>query len=155
MDYNEKRPIERGEIYYISNAKYYNTGPNNTTGRPGVVVSSDELNKWSNFVEVVYLTSQEKKPMPTHVEVVCKAPSTALCETIYTVNKDRLGDFICRCTDEEIRAINDGLLHSLGITPPVIEVEKEGVDNSIEVERNLYKTLYENLLSKVIERGDK
>lgn len=145
--------VKRGEIYYIAHAKCYSTDPSNAAGRPGVIVSSDELNRHSDSVEVVYLTSQEKKPMPTHTEVLCKTPSTALCETIYTIHKDRLGDFVRCCTDAEMEGINAAMLCSLGITAPTVEVEREvEKDTPVAVERNLYKTLYEQLLDRMTAR---
>ena len=134
---NKNVPAKRGDIFYISNSKCYATDPSNTEGRPAIVVSSDKLNEHADVVEVVYLTTKEKRLMPTHAEVLCKIPSTALCETIYTVNKDRLG-------------VNAGILCSLGIAAPV--VDGEPVDNSVTVERNLYKHLYEDLLNKVMAR---
>lgn len=143
------RYVNRGDIFYIANSKCYATDPSNTAGRPGIVVSSDNLNEHADVVEVVYLTTQEKRSLPTHVEVLCKTPSTALCETIYTVSKDRLGDFIRTCTDKEMEAVNKGLRCSLSILTPTVDVEREE-DTSIEVERNFYKTLYENLLDKLI-----
>ena len=100
---NKSVPAKRGDIFYISNSKCYATDPSNTEGRPAIVVSSDKLNEHADVVEVVYLTTKEKRLMPTHAEVLCKIPSTALCETIYTVNKDRLGDFVRTCTDKEWR----------------------------------------------------
>lgn len=138
------------DIFYISNSKCYATDPSNTEGRPAIVVSSDKLNEHADVVEVVYLTTKEKRLMPTHAEVLCKIPSTALCETIYTVNKDRLGDFVRTCTDKEMEGVNAGILCSLGIAAPV--VDGEPVDNSVTVERNLYKHLYEDLLNKVMAR---
>ena len=108
------------------------------------------MNEHADVVEVVYLTTKEKRLMPTHAEVLCKIPSTALCETIYTVNKDRLGDFVRTCTDKEMEGVNAGILCSLGITAPV--VDGEPVDNSVTVERNLYKHLYEDLFNKVMAR---
>lgn len=138
---NKNVPAKRGDIFYISNSKCYATDPSNAEGRPAIVVSSDKLNEHADVVEVVYLTTKEKRLMPTHAEVLCKIPSTALCETIYTVNKDRLGDFVRTCTDKEMEGVN---------AAPV--VEGEPVDNSVTVERNLYKHLYEDLLNKVMAR---
>lgn len=151
---NKNVPAKRGDIFYISNSKCYATDPNNTAGRPGIIVSSDKLNEHADVVEVVYLTTKEKRLMPTHAEVLCKIPSTALCETIYTVNKDRLGDFVRTCTDKEMESVNAGILCSLGISAPTVEVEREEdtADTPVVVERNLYKTLYENLLNKVMAR---
>lgn len=77
--------IYRGDIYYIM-PFYTVTGSEQRAGRPGVVVSNDINNRHSPNVEIVFLTSQEKKPLPTHVPVMCRVPSTALCENIQTVS---------------------------------------------------------------------
>lgn len=143
---------KRGDIFYIANSKYYSTDPENEAGRPGVVVSCDELNENAECVEVVYLTTKQKRPMPTHTQVICKVPSTALCETIYTVSKDRLGDFVRTCTDEEMANIERAMQFSLGISAaaPVHEEVSSTDSSAVEVERNLYKNLYEQLLNKVV-----
>ncbi len=152
---NQIKEVKRGDIFYIANSKYYATNPENEAGRPGIVVSCDELNEYSPSVEVVYLTTKDKKPMPTHVPILCKINSTALCETIYTVSKDRLGDYVRTCSDKEMAAIDKGMLCSLGIGS-VIErevVEADTQDSSaLAVERNLYKTLYEQLLDRLTVR---
>lgn len=152
---NQIKEVKRGDIFYIANSKYYATNPENEAGRPGIVVSCDELNEHSPSVEVVYLTTKDKKPMPTHVPILCKINSTALCETIYTVSKDRLGDYVRTCSDEEMAAIDKGMLRSLGIGS-VIEREVEEADtqdsSALAVERNLYKTLYEQLLDRLTVR---
>lgn len=153
---NQNKGVKRGDIFYIANSKFYSTDPSNEAGRPGIIVSNDTLNEHSPVVEVVYLTTKDKKPMPTHVGILCKIPSIALCETIYTVTKDRLGDFVRSCTDKEMAEINRGMLCSLGITAPVVEREVETSENadttSLAVEKNLYKTLYEQLLDKFTAR---
>ena len=153
---NQSKGGKRGDIFYIANSKFYSTDPSNEAGRPGIIVSNDTLNEHSPVVEVVYLTTKDKKPMPTHVGILCKIPSTALCETIYTVTKDRLGDFVRSCTDKEMAEINRGMLCSLGITAPVVEREVKTSENadttSLAVEKNLYKTLYEQLLDKFTAR---
>lgn len=152
---NQIKEVKRGDIFYIANSKYYATNPENEAGRPGIVVSCDELNEHSPSVEVVYLTTKDKKPMPTHVPILCKINSTALYETIYTVSKDRLGDYVRTCSDKEMAAIDKGMLCSLGIGS-VIErevVEADTQDSSaLAVERNLYKTLYEQLLDRLTVR---
>lgn len=152
---NQIKEVKRGDIFYIANSKYYATNPENEAGRPGIVVSCDELNEHSPSVEVVYLTTKDKKPMPTHVPILCKINSTALCETIYTVSKDRLGDYVRTCSDEEMAAIDKGMLRSLGIGSVIYrEVEKADTQDSstLAVERNLYKTLYEQLLDRLTAR---
>lgn len=154
------RTIEcrRGDIYYIE-AGGVCVGSEQKPGRPGVIVSNDLGSKHSSNVEVVFLTSQSKKELPTHVSVICKVPSTALCENIQTVSKERLGTFIRACSDNEMREIDNALLCSLGVTIPEVERELEESYNFppsteqisvAEIERNLYKSLYEQLLDKMV-----
>jgi mRNA interferase MazF len=108
----------RGDIFFITEGTY--TGSEQNGGRPGVIVSNDVGNKHSPNVEVVFLTSKKKKPMPTHVEVMCKVPSTALCENIQTVSKERLDAFIRSCTTSEMKQIDNALLCSLGLMAPAV-----------------------------------
>lgn len=157
MAYNNPTPeIYRGDIFYITQGSY--VGSEQKSGRPGIIVSNDLANKHSPNVEVVFLTSQEKKALPTHVEVIARVPSTALCENIQTVSKERLSDFIRSCTTSEMKAIDKALLHSLGIEAPAAvggggtqEIEVLKTVSEAEVERNLYKALYEQLLDKVMK----
>lgn len=149
----------RGDIFYITTGGTY-VGSEQRPGRPGVIVSNDVGNKFSSNVEVVFLTSQIKKELPTHVSIVCKVPSTALCENIQTVSKDRIGSFIRTCSDKEMEEIDTALLCSLGISLPEAERELEEESDIpsppteqttvAEVERNLYKSLYEQLLDKMV-----
>ncbi len=79
---------------------------------------------------------------------MCKVPSTALCETIYTVGKDKLGDFVRSLTDKEMAEIDRGVLNSLGIS-----VEREDNPSDLQsalTERDVYKRMYESLLDKVV-----
>ena len=147
--------VKRGDIYYIANSKCYVTNPDDTAGRPGIIVSADALNERSPLVQIVYLTGKEKPPMPTHVSVMCAKPSTALCENLMTVSKDRLCDYVRTCTDEEMADIDDGIRSALGLAavPRPVESAEREVDNSrAAVERDIYKSLYEQLLDKIAVR---
>lgn len=106
--------VYRGDIFYVKKTGPV-TGSEQDAGRPAVIVSNEYGNEYSTIVEVVYLTKQEKTPLPTHCTVVCKVKSTALCEQIYTVSKDRLGDFVKACTADEMAAIDRCLMISLGL----------------------------------------
>lgn len=108
--------IYRGDIYYIM-PFYTVTGSEQRAGRPGVVVSNDINNRHSPNVEIVFLTSQEKKPLPTHVPVMCRVPSTALCENIQTVSKERLSTFIKSCTTKELKTLTT-LCSCLSVSTP-------------------------------------
>lgn len=106
--------VFRGDIFFVRKGGY-SIGSEQESGRPAIIVSNDTGNRYSDAVEVVYLTTKEKPPLPTHVEVICKVPSTALCEQIFTVSKERLGEFIKECTKEEMVAIDKALMISVGV----------------------------------------
>lgn len=114
MEGSEQMDIYKGDIFYIQNNGRV-TGSEQYSDRPAVVVSNNTGNEHSGVVEIVYLTSQPKKDLPTHTKVLCNVPSTALCEQIYTVSKERLGSYIRTCTEKEIAAIDDALKISLGL----------------------------------------
>ena len=123
--------IYRGDIFYIKKI-------NQDTGRPAVIVSNNEINENQNMVEVAYLVEKPNESLPTHAKVRCHLPSTALCEQVVSVSKDRIDGFIRTCTDEEIEKINKGLSISLGITESddtMAEKLKELTDSLSEAQR--------------------
>lgn len=145
--------MRRGEIYYCTQSV--------TTGdviwsenRPCVVVSNDHLAATSTVVDVVFLTTQDKKPMDTHAVVCASArPGTALCEQIVAVPKSALGDYAATCTPAEMAAIDEALIASLGLSarldfaaPGRAEYEQAIVTRT---ERDTYKRLYEALLAQL------
>lgn len=141
-------------------------------GRPAVIISNDIGNNAGPILEIVYLTTQEKKPLPTHVKInSSKYPSTVLCEQIDTVNKDKVGDYIGQCSMAEMKRIDAALAVSIGIGTNIKgnEVEKPekkepepvvvketvlpDVETQLEIakitaERDVYKRLYEELLAQ-------
>lgn len=107
--------ISRGDIFFVTG--YRRTmGSEQNQNRLAVVVSNNNCNTYSNIIEVVYLTAADKNSyLPTHVEVMCQVPSTALCERIYSIPKDRLVEYVRTCTNEEMERIDRALMISLGI----------------------------------------
>lgn len=155
--------VHRGEIYYIeNNLVRFTTGSEQQGGRPGIIVSNEKCNEFSNVVEVVYLSTKTKtgKYMPTHVNVMASLPSVAKCEQIHSVDKIRLCEHIRDCTEEEMKEIDKALLISLGLDVAEAEDEKplaipvpaeKMVDLlKLEAEKNIYKNLYESLLDVVL-----
>lgn len=106
--------IRRGDIFYIDGHNIVD-GSVQDWNRPAVVVSNNAGNHFSDIVEVVFLTTKKKHPLPTHVNVKAYAMSTALCEQICTIPKHRIGTFIRCCTEKEMKAIDDALKISLGL----------------------------------------
>ena len=91
----------RGEVYYV-----YPTGneigSEQHAGRPAIIVSNNQNNKNSSTLEIVYLTTREKKPMQTHVH-------------INAAGKLRLNDYIGQLCDKEMQDIEFALMVSLGL----------------------------------------
>ena len=119
---------KRGEIYYI-----YPSGSEHESeqvaGRPAIIVSNNKGNEFSPVVEVVFLTTKEKNPLPTHVEILsCKRPSIALCEQIDTISKSRIGKYNGKCTDEEMYKIDKTICISVGI-----EQKDNGYDSFLKL----------------------
>lgn len=86
---------------------------------------------------------------------VTGSEQSALCENIQTVSKERLSTFIKSCTTKELKNIDNALLVSLGINSPFpvgggIEENAPQKSTATEVERDLYKTLYEQILDKLV-----
>ena len=105
----------RGQIYYVYPKDY--TGSEQGGGRPAIIVSNDVGNEYSQVVEVVFITTREKKPLPTHVAInSAKYPSTALCEQIDSVDKERIGGYINEISQAEMKNIERALLVSLDIS---------------------------------------
>lgn len=113
MPYVDLMP-RRGDIFYIF--KHASDGVEIQQGRPAIIVSNNASNATSQFVQVVYLTTKEKKYLPTHVKIASsKYPSTALCEQVSTVDKMKLSSKFGRCTAKEMRAVDEALKISLGL----------------------------------------
>ncbi len=139
--------MKRGEIYYIEST-YRETGSEQRGGRPAVIVSNDKNNENSEVVEVVYMTTKPKNDLPTHVFIrSALSPSTVLCEQVNSVSVKRIGTLIGKLTKSELTAVGSALAISLGIDFMDPDVEKI----KLETERDLYRNLYNELLSKTMK----
>lgn len=161
--------MNRGDIYYVERT-YQEDGSEQQAGRQAVIVSNNKNNENSGTVEVVYMTTQPKKDLPTHVHILSSTyPSTVLCEQIHTVSKSRIGDKIGALTEKEAAAVDEALAISLGIDlgqrdypsdcdgSTFLDNEKaaELLRESIAAiaERDVYKKLYTDLLSIITKGG--
>ena len=77
-------------------------------------MSNNKNNENSNVIEIVYMTTQPKTDLPTHVTVRSTGRiSTVLCEQVYSVSTERVGTYIGECTDKEMENIDIALMISL------------------------------------------
>lgn len=156
---NSQREPEykRGEIYYIERGGYV-VGSEQAAGRPAIIVSNNLANKHSDNVTVVYLTTQPKTELPTHVFInSAQKVSIALCECIVSVSKERIGSYYGKATPEEMEQIGAALCVALGLTAERATVPQKDVlrqqaeENTNDTERRLkeaesgYKTAVEAL----------
>lgn len=157
--------VRRGDVYYINNNRGQR-GNEIRKDRPAVIVSADFLNKHSGDVTVVFLTSQPKKDMSTHVTVRATGRvSEALCEQPTTISVERLSNRIGSVTEREMQQIDIALQIALNLEAGAKQPEPEnqsGASRSsdvalesehdciirLEAERNTYKKLYEDIMNQ-------
>jgi mRNA-degrading endonuclease toxin of MazEF toxin-antitoxin module len=115
--------MRKGDIYYIDldnrTSGYLQAGK-----RPVVIVQNNKGNEYSPTTIVCPLTTQKKKPMPTHVfigrEGGLTQNSTVTCEQIFTVNKSELLTYVGTITNPlTLHRLDIGLLISLGLSEGV------------------------------------
>ena len=122
--------MKRGEIYYIQN-NWQEIGSEQRAGRPAVIVSNNNNN--SEVVEIVYLTTKPKADLPTHVLTRSAAqPSTILCEQIYSVSTQRLGEYVGTLTGKELQELDIALAISLGIDLGTVQIMREPTEEELE-----------------------
>ena len=129
---SEESEFLRGEVYWCE--FNYGVGSEQVGKRPVVIVSNDKNNEFSNTLTVVPLTSAFKKKLPTHALVrVTGTTNVALAEQIFTVDKERICNFINRCTDEEMAWIEKCVKIQLGVYDYEAEKRKREGDDCIKV----------------------
>lgn len=105
----------RGEVYYVL-PDGNEVGSEQHSGRPAIIVSNNQNNKNAATVEIVYLTTREKRALLTHVYIsTAQLPSTAICEQIFTVDKTRLGSYSGKLTEREMKDVELAMIVSLGL----------------------------------------
>ena len=109
--------MTRGDIVYVHNDAKKSTGSEWSKDRPAIIVSNDVCNKHSPVIEVVYTTTKRRKHLlPTHVVLhSTPAPSVAMCESVYSIDKSRIERIIGRCSPKELFRINKALAVSLDL----------------------------------------
>lgn len=158
-----EREIHRGDIFWCP-VMEVNSGGELFVGspRPVIIVSNDIFNATSGNVTVVPITTKEKKPLQSHVEItVNQISGTALCEKVSIATKDNLGYFCGSLSDEKIEEIDKALCFQLSLERETIHIgatteSRPDYDLKlalVERERDLYKKLYEQLLERLSVRG--
>lgn len=114
------RILEQGGIYLCNLDPII--GSEQGGKRPCIVVSNNMSCMYSPTVTIVPITSQSKKPMVTHM-MLSKAryrflvgdENLVLCEQIRTIDKSRIGGFIGRVRDIDLKEIIDRINEHLSV----------------------------------------
>ena len=146
------------EKYSISHEGGATNGSEQFADRPAVVVSNDENNKHSGVIEVVYMTTQPKTDLPTHVTVRSTGRlSTVLCEQVSSVSTDRVNNYIGQVSEQEMKNIDIALMISLqlngsGKTSKQYNETIQKQQEEIEYYRNKIQAMQQSLEEKKTEK---
>ena len=117
------RKVSRGQVWMLVEKSAYNIpGDSLQSGtRPWLVVSNDKCNQASPTITVVPLTTQNKTPMPTHVEFhQAGKDQTILCEQIRTIPArffdDPTASYRWTMSEKYMRLVDDALCVQLGLS---------------------------------------
>ena len=103
----------RGDCVYILPKTRMNPDP--ACGYPAIILTDGDIYK-NRRVNCVLVTRFPRDLCDTDVQVdVTGVPSVARCGVIQSMSLDTLGDFIGRCTDEELYDIERAVAHALGL----------------------------------------
>ena len=109
--------IKRGDVYYADLSPVI--GSEQGGVRPVVVVQNDKGNRYSKTIIIAPISKKmSKPPIPTHVifsDDSLSYVSMILCEQLRTIDKKRLGQWICTLDDKTIEKINKAIRVSLAL----------------------------------------
>lgn len=89
--------------------------------RPAVIVSNDSCNTYGSRVVVLPLTSNMETSYPGEAVVQIKGqPARALGDQIRSIDKSRVRGSIGRLTTEEMTAVDEAIVITLGLTGYVL-----------------------------------
>ena len=107
--------IKRGDVYYADLSPVI--GSEQGGVRPVVVVQNDKGNRYSKTIIIAPISKKmSKPPIPTHVifsDDSLSYVSMILCEQLRTIDKKRLGQWICTLDDKTNEKINKAIRVSL------------------------------------------
>lgn len=156
--------VRRGEIYWI---RQTGVGSEQSTRRPGVIVSSQKGNETSPLVNICYVTSKNKYGKINVPIKSAAVPSCVECNQLFVVDKMRLIGKIGELTEREMAEVNQGICIALGLNPDDSESSDEKIrelkeeiaslksakdGTALKVERDMWKKMYEKALEMLVEK---
>ena len=109
--------VKRGDVYYADLSPVI--GSEQGGVRPVVVIQNDNGNRYSKTVIIAPISKKvSKPPIPTHVvfsDSSLSYVSMILCEQLRTIDKKRLGQWICTLDEKTIEKIDHAIKVSLDL----------------------------------------
>ena len=160
----------KGDVVYIENAS--NTCGDFNTGKPVLVVSSDDINTSSDYITVAKIVPEvSDRVAPYSAKILCKTESYAILSNIRSVHKSKIIDYGRSCTSDELKRIDRALANAFSLsenTPQKqpkepTEVVQKPVDKTpvqtafsasdrriieLETELRVYKDLYRDAIQR-------
>lgn len=143
----KSRIVRRGEVYWCSFGK--GIGSEQSETRPALVLQFDPANTKSPNTIVAPIT-HSKTVLPTVVPINNQYDNNgqlildgyALLGNIMTVSKARLGDYITKLSNEEMKNIDIAIITSLGLGVKFNSLQTE-INNSQNKIKNLQRLVTE------------
>lgn len=109
--------VKRGDVFYANLSPV--VGSEQGGMRPVLVIQNDKGNKYSNTIIVAPISKKmSKPPIPTHVIFSNDAldyVSMILCEQLRTIDKQRLGQWICTLAEDTMNKVDQAIKVSLNL----------------------------------------
>lgn len=170
MNEEVKMDIKRGDIYWIL---YGEEGSVMQAHRPGLIVSSDKGNETAPWVMFVPLTSTPRWGVISPEISATGKRSWAKCTQVTSVDKVKLGTYMCTVSEKEMAAVDLGMRVALSLLEKEQEsndeseeeirmlkeeiaslntqiAKKKDDDTGIAVERDMYKRMYEKAIEMLV-----
>ncbi len=114
----DKSNIRRGDIYYAE-LPFREKSCIQSGNRPVIIVSNNKANEFSSVIQVIPLTTKEKKPFPAHIPIEALGldrKSIALVEQTMLIDKSTITYYVGRITDTNcLRKLNQALAIQFGL----------------------------------------
>lgn len=109
--------MKRGDVYYANLSPI--VGSEQGGIRPVVIVQNDKGNRYSKTVIIAPISKKmSKPPIPTHVifsDDALSYVSMILCEQLRTIDKKRLGQWICTLDKDTLERVDKAIKISLAL----------------------------------------
>lgn len=144
--------LKRGMVVYVNQSMAY--GFEQATGRPGIIVSSEDVLEKSNTMNVVYLTTTNRSHMGAIELVTPKKRSWAKCNEVYCVDKSRVLSVMCELTEPEMLRVELGLRKTFALSVKDNTEKDHEIDSltTMVEELNLKLAVSEKAYNKLLDK---